>query len=210
MRTQHPVIIWQKHSFFLSLCSFIVWLLLFFRTNPFLTSKYISLLSFSLSLNTQLAPTNTMVKNTVVMYHWFTQRHKSEINGPLRAVAAAWRAVSIKSFGMVKVQCDHRVMAGKQWYKWTVSVRLSWNELNEMQSREWVHTCCDRPVGLRALKWQLRETWVQTRLLKLLAINSQNGNLQHIHLCGYVVVTLLYVFTLGKHIAYYSHSIHIT
>lgn len=48
---------------------------------------------------------------------------------------------------------------------------------------------------------------VHTQLLKVLAINSQNDHLQHIQLwlcSGY----LLY-FTLGKHIVYYSHSIHI-
>lgn len=52
-----------------------------------------------------------MVKNTVVMYHWFIQRHTSEINGTLRAVAATQRAVIVKSFGMVKVQCTHTVVA---------------------------------------------------------------------------------------------------
>lgn len=62
----------------------------------------IHLSSPSLSLNTTFVPTNTVVKNTVVMYCWFIQKETSDISGPVLAVA-----VRIKSFGMVKVQCTH-------------------------------------------------------------------------------------------------------
>lgn len=79
-----------------------------------------SVFSFSLIKYTPCHPhphptTNTMAKNTVVMYHWFIQKHTDEINGTLMAVVATQRAVIIKRFGMVKVQCSHAVFvaAGK-------------------------------------------------------------------------------------------------
>jgi len=55
-----------------------------------------------LSLNTPLIPTDTMVKNTVVMYRWFIQTETSEIRAPVLAVA-----VRIECLGMIKVQCTH-------------------------------------------------------------------------------------------------------
>ncbi len=162
----------------------------------------------SVSLNTHLAPTNTMVKNTVVVYHWFIQRHTSEINGPLGAVTATLRAVIIKSFGMVKIQYTHTVEAVGQHSgrnKWCGSGYF-WNELNEMQSRLWIHTCFDRPVLLRALEWTLGSySGVKSSGNKLTKWSFTAHSPSW--LCsGY----LLYVFTLSKHIVYYSHSIHIT
>lgn len=55
-----------------------------------------------------------MVKNTVVMYHQFIQKHTDEINGSLRAVAGTQTAVVIKSFGIVKVQCTHTVVVAAE------------------------------------------------------------------------------------------------
>ena len=50
-----------------------------------------------------------MVKNTVVMYYRFIQKHTIEINDTYGAVANTQRAIIIKSFGKVKIQCTHMV-----------------------------------------------------------------------------------------------------
>lgn len=87
----------------------LLWLSLILQNKPS-ASPEIQPSIQSVSLNTHLAlpPANTMAKNTVVMYHGFTQKHTSEINGTAMA-GAAQRAVIIKRFGKVKVECSHTV-----------------------------------------------------------------------------------------------------
>lgn len=60
-----------------------------------------------------------------------------------------------------------------------------------MESKEdngFIHALTDQFYSER---WDetLRETQFILEVLKVLAINSQNGHLQHIQLCGYAVVT---------------------
>lgn len=110
----------------------------------------------SVSLNTHLAPTKyngQKHSSRVPLVHVHVQRHTSEINSPLGGVAATQRAVIIKSFGMVKVQCTHTVEAAGQHSgrnKWCGSGYF-WNELNEMQSRLWImfsQTCFTQSAGM--------------------------------------------------------------
>lgn len=110
-------------------------------------------------MNYTLCPTNTMVKNTVVMYHWFNiiQKHVSEINGlsrpspPLREREwSEWNAPEWK-----KGQCTHAAeAAGKRsgWKKRCASGSFG-NELYWMICKI-DSTCFERPGSRRAQGWK--------------------------------------------------------
>lgn len=83
-------------------------------------------------------------------------------------------------------------------------------EEKEMQSRQWIQTCFDgrrtcftESAGINN-QGDVHTWWLQFwhKLTKW----SFTAHSALWLLCGY----LLYVFTLGKHIVYYSHNIHIT
>lgn len=152
--TEHPTTSWQQHSSLFSPSFFFYcWSLLSFRTNPFLTPKHICRLRLIKYTPCPHKYNGQKHSSRVPLVHVHVQRHTSEINSPLGGVAATQRAVIIKSFGMVKVQCTHTVEAAGQHSgrnKWCGSGYF-WNELNEMQSRLWImfsQTCFTQSAGM--------------------------------------------------------------
>lgn len=117
------------------------------------TSVFISFMNYT------LCPTNTMVRNTVVLYHWFNiiQKHVSEINVTLMAVSTSQRVVRVQSFGMKKKKDNTLTLlgaAGKRssWNKWCRSGYF-WNEsywtICKIDS-----TCFEGPGLRRAQGWK--------------------------------------------------------